>query len=536
MPDRHRTVPGLLATGVLAAGLATVPVTLPTAGAAPDAGTGGGITWETCPDQVTEARAECGRVNVPMHHDDPDGAQISVGFVRVPAADPAARRGTLFGNPGGPGGDAYSFFGADSEDGGAAMQWPAGLSDEWDMVAVQPRGLPGSTPVDCSGTPAGWDPVRMQLQYGAFVTEACELGTPGYTDALNTWETAQDWEDVRAALGEDRISLLGLSYGTQLTSTYATLHPEHTDRLVLDSGYDPRLAWNGVMGAQTDGYIGALHDFLTWVADNDATYHLGTTPLAVYRAWSRVVVEESGTNPTVVPPPAEIGDLPPGLQWAGQPAADVLTAFDGPQAQLEGLFSQLTTPGAVQATSPTLALTRMTVPQPNQWGRLAELINGTAERPDADDLTEAFSQDDAATASNMQLLVMCNENRVAADPAAVPGYLWNGFVTGDPFQSTGATFTSGAACSGITPDAPVVDVSGAGLDTRPLQLQGTHDPQTPYPNHGPLAEAMGSHVITVDGPGHGQFGMGNDVVDAAVLEYLRTGHTDVTTAPGRPAS
>ena len=75
-----------------------------------------------------------------------------------------------------------------------------------------------------------------------------------------------------------------------------------------------------------------------------------------------------------------------------------------------------------------------------------------------------------------------------------------------------------------------------GPDPRPLQLQGTHDPQTPYPNHGPLAEAMGSHVITVDGPGHGQFGMGNDVVDAAVLEYLRTGHTDVTTAPGRAGS
>lgn len=197
MPDRPRTVPGLLATGVLAtgvlaAGLATVPVTLPTAGAAPDAGTGGDITWETCPDQVTAATAECGRVNVPMYHDDPTGRQIDIGFVRVPAADQDARRGTLFGNPGGPGGDAYSFFGADTDGEGAAMQWPDDLTREWDLVAVQPRGLSGSTPVDCSNEPADWDPVSMELQYGTYANEACELGTPGYTDSLNTWETAQD--------------------------------------------------------------------------------------------------------------------------------------------------------------------------------------------------------------------------------------------------------------------------------------------------------------------------------------------------------
>lgn len=512
--------------------LATVAAAVPTATAGTAEHTpSNAVTWEPCPEQVTVTTAECGRVDVPMYHADPEGEQISVGFVRIPAADQDARRGALFTNPGGPGGDGYSFVGYDGD---GAFDWPAEMTDEWDLIAVQPRGLPGSTPVDCNHEPAGYDPVRMELEYGGYVKAACEAGTPGYTDALNSWETAHDWESVRSALDEERISILGLSYGTQLGSNYATLFPERTDRLVLDSGYSPDRAWNGVIADQTGGYIGALHDFLEWTAANNETYGLGETPLEVYRAWSRVVVEESGTNPTVVPPPAQIGDLPDGLQWAGQPAADALTAVGGPQAQLEGLFRQLTTPGAIQAASPTLAMTRMTVPQPDQWGELAEMINGTSAGISQEELTEQMLTDDLAVSQNMQLMVMCNENQVAPDLTAVPDYILNAYLVGDPFALPGAIYASGAACSGIEPNAPFVDIDGSALDVQPLQIQGTGDPQTVYRTHGPMAEAMGSHVITVDGPGHGQVGFGNTVVDDAVVDYLRTGTAELTAAPSRP--
>jgi pimeloyl-ACP methyl ester carboxylesterase len=524
----------VLATLAVAAG--GLPVAA--AGTAVDAPAGGvarhaasdEITWEACPELVTVETAECGRVDVPMYHADPDGAQISVGFVRIPASDPDSRRGALFGNPGGPGGDGYSFFGYDGE---GAMSWPEELRSEWDLVAVQPRGLTGSTPVDCDHDP-GFDPVRAQLEPGAYLKAACETGTPGYTDALNTSETADDWDDVRAALGEDSISLLGLSYGTHLASTYATKYPDRTDRTVLDSGFDTKRAWAGVLDDQSGGYTGALHDFLQWTADNNDTYGLGETPLEVYRAWSRVVVEESGTNPTVVPPPAQVGDLPQGLQWAGQPAADVLTATGHPRAQLENLFRMVSAPGAVQSTSMTLALTRMMLPSPNSWGTLAGMVAGTEDVPDIDELA-AQAQDPSATVPvYMQAMVICNENQVAPDYTRIPGAVWNGMVVQDPFLAPGDMAAAGISCSGTTPDAPFVDINGDGLDTRPLQIQGTGDPQTVYRTHRPMAEAMNSHVITVDGPGHAQVGVGNTVVDDAVVEYLRTGHTDVTSAPSRP--
>ena len=53
---------------------------------------GSQITWEDCPAQVDISTAQCGRIDVPMHYSDPGLGDISVGFVKVPAADPAAMR------------------------------------------------------------------------------------------------------------------------------------------------------------------------------------------------------------------------------------------------------------------------------------------------------------------------------------------------------------------------------------------------------------------------------------------------------------
>lgn len=508
-----------------AAATALIGLTVPlTAQAAPAPE----ISWENCPAQVTEEAAECGRVEVPMYHSEPEGERISVGFVRVPASDQANRRGALFGNPGGPGGDAYSYFGNQY-----AYAWPEGITQEWDRVAVQPRGLIGSTPVDCNNLAPGYDDIDIVLREGAFVRDSCEIGTPGYTASLTTENTAGDWEWVRRALDEEQISILGLSYGTFLGSTYATMYPQHTDRLVLDSGMDPGQAWNGLMGTQQEGYISALHDFLDWVAERDEIYGLGATPLAVYQAWSNRVVAESGTNPTVVPPPARIGDIPPGLEWAGQAAADIITTTGGARVSAEGLSSQLSSAGDVsQINSPTLQITRMVIPQPTQWDYLARTVNGTLEGPVSEELIAQTLDAEVIASINMQRLVMCNENQVPPNPADLPAYAWTGYVTGDPFTSVPTMYTSGAACSGAEPVTTPIPVDGSALDTAPLQIQGTGDAQTPYSQFGPLAERMGSHVITVHGPGHGHVGMGNQAVDAAVVEYLRTGATDITDLPG----
>ena len=484
------------------------------------------ITWEECPPQVDIATAQCGRIDVPMHYSDPSLGDISVGFVKVPAQ--GEKRGTLFGNAGGPGGDAYSFFGAQS------MNWPAEMYQEYDLIAVQPRGLVGSTPVKCDTPAPGYDTMSIFTREGAFVKDSCEIGTPGYTSSLTTDNTANDWEEVRQALGEEKVSIMGLSYGTYLGSVYATRYPQHTDRLILDSAMSPNLAWNGIMAAQEAGYKNSLTDFFTWVADNNDTYGLGATPLTVYQNWSNKIVAESGTNPTVAPPPAQVGDIPPAFAWSGQAGADFLTATNPSAVQLQGLATQILNPGSNQSLSPLLNTTRALLPQPTAWPLLADAIAGNAPVPDLSDTgDDPFVIENINASVNMQRLVMCNENTVAPDPTAMTRMAWTSFVTGDIFDIYSVKFSSGQACSGITPSSGQQPTDGSQLDVQPLLLQGTSDPQTPYWTHTDLATSMNAHVVTVNGPGHGQaYGGNKPAVNDVVIEYLRTGHTDATQVEG----
>ena len=58
---------------------------------------------------------------------------------------------------------------------------------------------------------------------------------------LGTADTVLDLEALRQALGEDRISLLGYSYGSEVALRYATAFPQHTRAVVLDGYSDPNL-------------------------------------------------------------------------------------------------------------------------------------------------------------------------------------------------------------------------------------------------------------------------------------------------------
>ncbi|MGV0352225.1 alpha/beta hydrolase [Corynebacterium confusum] len=483
------------------------------------------IQWEDCPEQVTEDNAECGSIEVPTYYDNPSAGTISVGFLRVPAANPQAKRGVLFGNPGGPGGDGYSYFGSEQ------FAWPEGIVNEWDRVAVQPRGLPGSTPVECT-QPGGSD-FDAATRAGAYIRNSCEKSTPGYTNSLTTENTARDWEMVRQALGEDRISIMGLSYGTLLGSTYASFYPQHTDKVVLDSAMSPARAWNGTLADQQSGYENALHDFFDYVAANDATYHLGTTPLQAYEAWSRKVAREAGVRPTVLPPDAKIGDLPPGLEFSSQPAANIMTATGELRVQAEFLDDKIRNPQASQTNSNTLMLTRLLVPSAVSWEALAKHIAGIEDLGGPQDPEQARKALEAQTQTQaMQNLILCNENSFPANPGLVPSYVWSTFVTQDPFTMFSSLYGAGIACNGRGPVTSIPALSGAELEHRPLQINATGDPQTPYQFHGDMARQMGSHVVTVHGPGHGHVAAGNAVVDEIVVDYLRTGTSEVNEAPG----
>lgn len=503
------------------------------------------VTPEQCPPTVDVPGAECGRFEAPMRYDDPAGPQISLGYVRVPAADPSARRGVLFGNPGGPGGDAYGYFGTQG-----LLELPPEIRNEWDLVAVQPRGLAHSTQLECALPQPETSSQQAQflaeqnLSSGRVSREACQAGLPGYPETITTENNARDWDVARTALGYDEISILGVSYGTYLGAAYASLFPEHTDRVVLDSAMDPNLSWQALMSTQQGGYERALNDYFAFVAANDATYHMGDTPLKAYQYWSDRIVEETGTNPTVTPPPARVGDLPPALGSSGQLGADALTSSGKARVEGEGIVSRLLHPGASQGQSILLSMTRVNLPQPKAWDTLARLTNGTLEQAggaeqsaaevdpaEAEELaTEMVNQ--IVARQQLQAVQLCNENITAPDLGLIPSALWSSFVTMDIFTVPNAVIGSGQYCSGAAPVTGLVPLDGSRLAVRPLQINATGDPQTVYEGRGTIANAMGSQLVTVHGPGHGHVGFGNKAVDQIVVDYLRTGHTEATDAPG----
>lgn len=478
------------------------------------------ITQEDCPEYVNKPGTSCGRMDVPMDYSNPDGKKISVGFIKAAATKPEKRRGVLFINPGGPGGSVYHQFTTVEGYPDTTPRWPKEVREEWDIVGVQPRGLEGSTKLECEEVNAG--PIDQIQRSGGLIKDACDAKMPGYAATLTTENTARDWDQVRQAMREEKISIYGNSYGTVLGSMYATTFPEHTDKVVLDSGYNP----DNDHSEQVDGFRKAAHDFFGWVSQHDDVYHMGTTPRAVYKSWAERVRQETGVTPTFPPPAAEEEDLPDALGSTGSIGTEAMTRVDPTAVKAEGLLTQLTHPGSKQNQSASMQLLRMGLSQPALWPWVAGKLSSTEPVTLPDKVLEALSE-----VGNMPLMVECNDRAHPVHLDRMISGLWGQTVIGDPFSDIDLT-SSGMTCSGITPEHPAPDITGEKLAVRPLQIQGTSDPNTPYETFNKMATAMRSHVLTVDGPGHVQISTDNPQLGPVITEYLRTGTVNQTRIPG----
>ena len=478
------------------------------------------ITQEDCPEYVNKPGTSCGRMDVPMDYSNPDGKKISVGFIKAAATKPEKRRGVLFINPGGPGGSVYHQFTTVEGYPDTTPRWPKEVREEWDIVGVQPRGLEGSTKLECEEVNAG--PIDQIQRSGGLIKDACDAKMPGYAATLTTENTARDWDQVRQAMREEKISIYGNSYGTVLGSMYATTFPEHTDKVVLDSGYNP----DNDHSEQVDGFRKAAHDFFGWVSQHDDVYHMGTTPRAVYKSWAERVRQETGVTPTFPPPAAEEEDLPDALGSTGSIGTEAMTRVDPTAVKAEGLLTQLTHPGSKQNQSASMQLLRMGLSQPALWPWVAGKLSSAEPVTLPDKVLEALSE-----VGNMPLMVECNDRAHPVHLDRMISGLWGQTVIGDPFSNIDLT-SSGMTCSGITPEHPAPDITGEKLAVRPLQIQGTSDPNTPYETFDKMATAMRSHVLTVDGPGHVQISTDNPQLGPVITEYLRTGTVNQTRIPG----
>jgi pimeloyl-ACP methyl ester carboxylesterase len=212
------------------------------------------IAWSTCYQAM--GPFECGTVQVPLDYDSSNGAAISIAVVRLPASDPSRRIGSLFLNPGGPGGSGVDF---------AVFGGPFLFTDEvrarFDLVGFDPRGIARSTTLRCFGNQRQWTPYFVPFAFPLtpeeeeqwiaaelFLDDACARRAGQIIDHMSTANVARDLDLLRTAVGDAKLSYYGLSYGSFIGQTYANLFPSNFRALVIDAVLDP-IAWVNQGGA-----------------------------------------------------------------------------------------------------------------------------------------------------------------------------------------------------------------------------------------------------------------------------------------------
>ncbi|SCL15137.1 alpha/beta hydrolase fold [Micromonospora nigra] len=216
-----------------AVGLTLVSLAPPAAQAAAP---GGAVQWAPC---AQDATALCATLDVPVDWADPDGPTIGLALAKRPATDPQARRGSLVVNPGGPGGSGVdaALWNAYSED----------LRRHFDILGFDPRGVARSAPVMCSldaigNLPSG--PINTPAAFDEMVTASRELAvdcrsrTGPVFDHVDTLHVVRDIDAIRAAVGDEKLTFLGMSYGTLMAQQYAELYPNRVRAVVADSTMD----------------------------------------------------------------------------------------------------------------------------------------------------------------------------------------------------------------------------------------------------------------------------------------------------------
>ncbi len=247
----------LLAAAIVAAmALAIVPALgVATAGASVQAIPVPRLSWQTCPPGSAAAQAggfTCATVLVPLDYQDPAGPTIKLAVVRHAATGPA-RRGVIFINPGGPGGEGTVQIPA----------WigfmPSVLLRDYDIVSWDPRGIGASTAVQCFPNAAAEaaflgddaDFPASPAQQAGYISRWAAFGKICYARNgallrhVSTADTARDLNLLRRALGQPKLNYIGLSYGTYLGATYANLFPRQVGKMVLDGNIGPTAWTNG---------------------------------------------------------------------------------------------------------------------------------------------------------------------------------------------------------------------------------------------------------------------------------------------------
>ncbi len=458
----------------------------------------GSLSWTPCTGKLTsQAGLQCSSLAVPVDPAEPDGRTITLALARKPSTGSAKDRiGSLVMNPGGPGGSGLEFLAK------AASAFPAELTDRFDLVSFDPRGVGDSSPVHCLDdaqkdaqltgdlTPENEADRRKLEADQKELREGCEQRNPDLIRHMSTADVAADLDRIRAAVGDEKLNFLGYSYGTSIGATYAAMFPKNIRAMVLDGSISPTTDSVDEALAQATGFEHTLANFVA-ACDKDPNCALHPDTAAAIAA-TRASLDK---DPVTVKTSS-------GQRTLGRDLFDYGLAT--------ALYDNSTWGATAQAIKDVRGDGAKTI--------LALVDRQTGRQPDG-------TYDNS---SDAQAMVNCADQKdrpTEAEARAAETRITEAAPTFGPLLGAGLT-----SCSDWPdPAEPTPAPSAAGAP--PILVIGTvGDPATPYAWAEQMSAALtGSVLLTYEGDGHTAFLRGGACIEDAVVGYF----VDLTTpAPG----
>lgn len=443
---------------------------------------------------------DCAWLRVPLDYGHPGGPVATVAVLRHKATEPGQKIGSLVVNPGGPGAAGTSYV-----TGLAQRLGDQEITRRFDLVGFDPRGVGSSQPGLKCLTPAERDADRLDVQVdhtpaGVVRIENHErdygnkcLQRSGGDQVLanaGTRDVVRDMDVLRAALGDQKLTYLGLSYGTRLGFSYAEQFPHNVRALVLDGALDPHHSLELQAVDQAGGFQHAFDAFAAWCA-HQPECPLGADPAHATGRYHQLVL------PLIEHPVALAGGR-------------ALSYDDAITATVQALYSPQRWDTLRQA------LAKLANADGGILMQLADDYDG--RRPDG---TYTYKAD----AFNA---IRCVDDKPITDPTQD--------LQADTRRRQLAPFLDDghgpSPARNLCAFWPVPNT----LAAHPLHITGlppvliiavTGDPATPYRNGVNLATELNARLLTVEGTQHAVALHGTPCIDTIVTHYL----TDLALPP-----
>jgi len=451
--------------------------------------------WNDCSGEVKALLSRvpsgysyhCKTVAVPQDWNNKDnGKTLGISVIRARSADQRDRIGSLLVNPGGPGASGIDLAIS------LSLGLPADITRKFDIVGFDPRGVGRSEPIKCfsaadldasfgsdpdPGTQQEFDEVVAMTKR---MVDGCAAKYGPKLPLFSTEQAARDMDQIRADLGEPKLTYLGYSYGTLLGATYAQLFPDKVRAFVLDGADDPTTGSVESSESQAMGFERAFNNFAAWCANNASRCPIDGDARAVVNK----LMEQAETRP--------------------------LGHRDGRKATPGWILWGVISAMYAKRNWPDLgnALDKLGEGQP---GPIFELADDYAYRDDHGEYTNLFDANAAIDCADDGKPVTLDRIRTLQDD-------WR-----QKYPLFGSLLAISLMTCALWPPQRDPYPTGPANGAPPILVVGTKgDPATPYEQTPKLAAMLGVGVVlTWEGEGHTAYPE-TRCITAAVNKYLLT--------------